>query len=185
NAAFQEYEHWIFNLLNRVDSIPIYGNPSGKAAKLNLTHAIESEWVRLEGMKRQKWEQQYEEKRTMATRRFIYHDFKRWVGELYCRHGLEALLDRSPTLSGGVDRVDDIWDTDEFQQFRGPDGKPFLLGGDEGRLIFSLCMDGFNPYRNKQSGKKVTVGAMYMVCLNLPSALRYRVENMFLVGIIP
>lgn len=46
-------------------------------------------------------------------------------------------------------------------------------------------MDGFNPYRNIQAGKKVSVGAIYMVCLNLPPEIRYRFENMYLVGVIP
>ncbi|KAF8225965.1 hypothetical protein L208DRAFT_1105429, partial [Tricholoma matsutake] len=50
--------------------------------------------------------------------------------------------------------------------------------GNESRLIFSLNM-------NKQGGKKVLTGGIYIVCLNLPPAIRYNMENMFLVGIIP
>jgi hypothetical protein len=46
-------------------------------------------------------------------------------------------------------------------------------------------MDGFNPFIMKEAGKKVSVCAIYMVLLNLPVDVRYRVENMFLVGIIP
>ena len=46
-------------------------------------------------------------------------------------------------------------------------------------------MDGFNPFHTKEAGKKVSIGAIYMVCLNLPPFLRYRLENIFLVGVIP
>ena len=46
-------------------------------------------------------------------------------------------------------------------------------------------MDGFNPFQLKQAGKKASVVGMYMICLNLPPEERYKLENMFLVGIIP
>lgn len=46
-------------------------------------------------------------------------------------------------------------------------------------------MDGFNPYTNKESGKRATVGAIYLVCLNLLAGIRHDVVNMFLVGVIP
>ncbi len=46
-------------------------------------------------------------------------------------------------------------------------------------------MDGFNPLRSKEAGKKYLIGAIYMVCLNLPPSLRYQMENVFLAGIIP
>ncbi|RXW15476.1 hypothetical protein EST38_g10377 [Candolleomyces aberdarensis] len=46
-------------------------------------------------------------------------------------------------------------------------------------------MDGLNAYGNKDAGKKFSIGAIYMVCLNLPETIRYDVENVYLVGIIP
>jgi hypothetical protein len=48
-----------------------------------------------------------------------------------------------------------------------------------------MCFDGFNPYRMREAGKKVSSGAIYLVCLNLPPSIRYKVENICLVGIIP
>ena len=122
---------------------------------------------------------------SVPVRRFIYHEFKVWLGEILCRPGMEDMLDRdvSPNKHG---IMRDIWDAPELHNIMGADGKPFIRqDGSEGRYVFSFCMDGFNPFQLKQAGKKASVVAMYMICLNLPPEERYKLENMFLVGIIP
>ncbi|GBE89668.1 hypothetical protein SCP_1603320 [Sparassis crispa] len=125
---------------------------------------------------------------TFPSRSFHYHDLKQWVGELMCRPGMEKLMDRDvyAKTSGTDSTMHDVWDGEVLQSFRGPDGEQFVMAkGAEGRYIFSLAMDGFNPFSNKAVGKRVSSTGIYMVCLNLPREYRYRMENMFLVGIIP
>ncbi|RXW21209.1 hypothetical protein EST38_g4657 [Candolleomyces aberdarensis] len=125
---------------------------------------------------------------TVPIRQYIYQPMREYLACLFSRPDLAMYLDRNPTVSGGKDSNDmrDIWDGSGLKKLKGPDGKPFLLKGTgESRLVFSLNMDGFNPWGNKEAGKKVSVGAIYMVCLNLPPSLRYELENMFLVGVIP
>lgn len=126
---------------------------------------------------------------TFPSRRYHYQCMKAWLARLLCRDGFEKLIDRDVLSNGsGPERQLDIWDAPELREFRGPDGKPFIFRtgeSKEGRYIFSLCMDGFNPYQMKESGKKVSTGAIYMVCLNLHPSIRYKPENMYLVGIIP
>ena len=122
---------------------------------------------------------------SVPVRRFIYHEFKEWLGEILCRPGMEDMLDRdiSPNKDG---TMRDIWDAPELHNLVGADGKPFIRrDGSEGRYVFSFCMDGFNPFQLKQAGKRASVIGMYMICLNLPPGERYKLENMFLVGIIP
>ena len=79
----------------------------------------------------------------------------------------------------------DIFNGEILQNFKGPDGHHFSLGNGEGRYVFSLSVDFFNPLSNKQAGKKASVGVINLTCLNLPPHLRYKPENIFLAGVIP
>ena len=123
------------------------------------------------------------------TRLYVYHDFKEWLARLHSRPEIEKYLERNLAVNSeerlsGVHQ--DIWDAPALQDFLGPDGRKFIAPDTgEGRYIFSLNMDGFNPFQRKQAGKKASSGAIYMICLNLPPEIRYKPENMFLVGIIP
>ena len=123
------------------------------------------------------------------VRRYLHHDMNEWMARLLCRPDLERWLDRrvlEPQMPN--QKLRDIWDGSILRDFKGFDGENFTTGkrkSSEGRYVWSLCMDGFNPFHTKEAGKKVSVGAIYMVCLNLPPSLRYRIENVFLVGIIP
>ena len=46
-------------------------------------------------------------------------------------------------------------------------------------------MDWLNPFGNKFGGFSVSLGVIAVVCLNLPLQEQYKVENIFLFGIIP
>ncbi len=127
-------------------------------------------------------------KRSYAARRYMYHDINQWMARLLCRPGMEEHLDRDVfqnEAAPGEKR--DIWDGLILPNFKFKDGERFVSKqpAGEARYVFGLNMDGFNPFGNKQAGSKGSCGAMYMVCLNLPPHLRYRVENIFLVGVIP
>ena len=117
---------------------------------------------------------------------FVCFDFKDWFAGLLSRPGYEDHMDSAWRPKASEDgNMRDIFDGEYVRNFKGPDGKSFSLGGEEGRYIFSLSVDFFNPYTNKQSGKKSSVGLISVVCLNLPPSMRYKPENMFLFGIIP
>jgi len=95
------------------------------------------------------------------------------------------MLDRDVSLSRDG-TMWDIWDAPELHNLVGADRRPFICqDGSKGRYVFSFYMDGFNPFQLKQVGKKASVVGMYMICLNLPPEEWYKLENMFLVGIIP
>ena len=50
-----------------------------------------------------------------------------------------------------------------------------------GNLVLSLNFDFFQPFSRTQ----YSIGALYLVILNLPRQERYKVENIIIVGIIP
>lgn len=120
---------------------------------------------------------------------FLSFDFKDWVSRLLSRPGFEERMDASWTDASvppsDYHKMQDIFDGQILREFKGLDGKHFSLGGNEGRYVFSLCVDFFNPLMNKQAGKKSSIGIISLVCLNLGPELRYKPENMFLAGIIP
>ena len=67
-----------------------------------------------------------------------------------------------------------IWK--EFAQFK---GVPFLAK--EYSIAFILNVDWFQPYKHTQT----SVGVIYLTVLNLPRYIRYKRENIILVGMIP
>ena len=120
---------------------------------------------------------------------FIASSFKDWLGGLLSRSGFEEKMDDawvpSTNSLASSKEMKDIFDAEILRNFKGFDGQHFSAGGEEGRYVFSLCVDYFNPLGNKQAGKKKSIGLISLVCLNLPPDMRYKPENMFLFGIIP
>jgi Transposase family tnp2 len=122
----------------------------------------------------------------VPVKTFVSFDFKDWFAGLLSRPGYEERMDsvwQSKTSEDGI--MHDIFDGEYVRNFKGPDGRSFGLGGEEGHYVFSLSVDFFNPYTNKQSGKKYSTGLISVVCLNLPPSMRYKPENMFLSGVVP
>ena len=75
------------------------------------------------------------------------------------------------TTNPPIDCMHDIFDGEVLHNFSGPDRRHFSVGGKEGHYVFSLCVNFFNPLSNKQAGKKMSVGLISLVCLNLPPGL--------------
>ncbi len=117
----------------------------------------------------------------------VTYCFKDWMAGLLSRPGYEQKMDQAWDLYNDTSaEMKDIFDGDILREFKGPDGeRHYSEGGDEGRYVFSLCVDYFNPLGNKQAGKKKSVGMVSLACLNLPPHLRYKPENMFLYAVIP
>jgi len=110
---------------------------------------------------------------------FVVQDFDSFVGRLLCRPGYEKILDQGTVFSEQSDELWDIKDGLAIRDLKGPDGRPFLDGfkRNELRLAWSLSVDWFNPFHNKQAGKKASCGSIAMLLLNLPPSLRNKPEN--------
>lgn len=73
----------------------------------------------------------------------------------------------------------DIFDGQVWKDFMYIDGEPFLAVPNN--YSFMLNIDWFQPYKHSL----YSVGVMYMVIMNLPRELRFKEENVLLVGVIP
>lgn len=122
------------------------------------------------------------------SREFLYHGLDHWVAKLHGSQKLEDAIDteRTPPLNTKDHPMNDMWDATGLYKIEGHDGRPFYRkSGSESRIVVGLNIDGLNALGNKMAGKKHSVMGIYLVCLNLPRAIRYDLENMFLVGILP
>ena len=120
----------------------------------------------------------------VPIKRFVSFNFRDFVAKILSRPGFEDNMD-GPGTCDAQGSIRDIFDGQFLRDFDGPDGQPFRSTAQVGRYSFSLCVDFFNPFSNKQAGKKSSVGIISVVCVNLPPSLRYKPENMFLAGVIP
>ena len=84
----------------------------------------------------------------------------------------DAWKDRD--LPKGV--MGDVYEGKVWQEWR-----EWLMQDDFLSLGFSLNCDWFQPYKYSQ----YSAGALYMVVLNLPREIRYKKENVILVGMLP
>ena len=63
--------------------------------------------------------------------------------------------------------------------FQCPKGEHFLEN--KGSIGLMLNIDWFQPFKHRQ----YSIGVIYMVIMNLPRALRFKRENLLLIGLIP
>lgn len=82
--------------------------------------------------------------------------------------------------------VKDIWSSAALLELKDQSGSPFLPAPPgEGRLVFGLSVDSFNPFYNKTAKQSVSSTGIWLVLLNLPEDLRYLPENICVLGVIP
>jgi hypothetical protein len=73
----------------------------------------------------------------------------------------------------------DVYNGQVWKDFLLYQGRPFL--NDSRNLALMFNCDWFQPYDHTP----YSVGALYLVIMNLPRTMRYKIEHMILVGIVP
>ncbi|VDB94355.1 unnamed protein product [Peniophora sp. CBMAI 1063] len=109
-----------------------------------------------------------------------------WIGRLLSRPRIiNSLITHASASVSGMEH--DFWHASAPREFLDHDGRPFFraaLDAGEIHLAFGLFVDWFNAF-GKRSSRGHSSGVLYLVCFNLPPELRYRVENMCLIAVIP
>ena len=116
-----------------------------------------------------------------ALKTYSYKSIVDSLETLLKRPGLEEQCEKWKTRKIDDDMYADVYDRKVWKQFGNWNGnKPFL----------SLCrsfglmigVDFFKPFKHRND---FSVGVIYMVLMNLPRSVRFKKENVILVGIIP
>jgi len=124
------------------------------------------------------------------VRKFAYQELKGWLGRMLSYPDIELMLETPLSTASSSSPNNGPW-TDTFdgtfiRDLKAYNGKPFFReNGNDLRLVFSLAVDGFNPFGMKIAKGPSSVTGIYMACLNLPPDIRYNADKMYLVGIIP
>ena len=118
-------------------------------------------------------------------RKYLHQDLKSWIGRMLSRKGMEDTIRQLPQQAENG-AVKDIWTSEALLKLKDQSGTPFLPAPPgEGRLIFGLSIDSFNPFYNKTAKQSVSSTGIWLVLFNLPEDQRYLHENICVLGIIP
>ena len=123
----------------------------------------------------------------LSNRKFIHYPFltycymslKESIQNLFNRPKFAQSCEHWRTRLSSRGMLKDVYDGKVWQEFVDYEGQPFL--SQYHNLALMLNMDFFQPFKHIN----YSVGAIYAVVMNLPRAIRYRQENVILVGLMP
>lgn len=110
---------------------------------------------------------------------YCYHGIISALKHMLLRKGFFELCESSRNTNPNGNLLRDIYDGNMWKDFLVVDGVSFLSAA--GTYAFMLNIDWFQPYELST----YSVGVMYLVFLNLPRSIRFKRENVVLVGVIP
>ena len=121
------------------------------------------------------------------VRTFSYMGLETWLRRRLSEPHFEALLDSSLSAQDWAPdcTMEDVWHGRVWQEFPSKNDGTGIYTNDSGNLVFSLYLDWFNAEGASSLGPHNSVGAITLICLNLPPQERYRIDNTFLFAVIP
>ena len=108
---------------------------------------------------------------------YVYQSIKESLTNMLKRKDFKDSLLSTPKFS--IDALNDIYDGDVYKTFLDVHGKNYF--SDPRNLGVMMNIDWFQPYENVE----YSLGVMYLVIINLPRKLRFREENVIVIGVIP
>ena len=118
-------------------------------------------------------------KRFYPRKVYCYRSLKESLAGLLEKDGKLEACERWRQRSLPDDVLGDVYDGNIWKEFQSVNGMPFLSAPHN--LALMLNIDWFNPHKHAP----YSVGAIYLVIMNLPRSERYKIENLLLVGLVP
>ena len=112
-------------------------------------------------------------------RNFCYKSLTESLKLLLSREDFISKCEHWRDLQCSPQLLKDVYDGRIWKEFQTVDGRDFLKQKNSYGLMMNV--DWFQPFKHTA----YSVGAIYMVVMNLPRAERFRPENVILCGIIP
>ena len=118
-------------------------------------------------------------KKFYPLKTYCYFSLMKSIPEILARNTLLDQCEEWRTRKIPADIMADVYDGRVWQDFTTVNGRPFL--SEPHHLGLMLNCDWFQPFHQTQ----YSVGVMYLVIMNLPRTIRFKPENIIIVGIIP
>lgn len=110
---------------------------------------------------------------------YCYKPVKESLRSLLSRNGILLSCELWRQRNIPENTLCDIYDGQVWKEFQFVDNKPFLAA--QHNLGLMLNVDWFCPFKHSP----YSVGVIYLTIMNLPRHLRFKKENIILVGLIP
>ena len=75
--------------------------------------------------------------------------------------------------------LSDVYDGKLWEEFMQVDSRAFLMA--KNSIAFMLNIDWFQPYKHRV----YSIGVIYLAIMNLPRAIRFKRENIIIIGLLP
>ena len=111
---------------------------------------------------------------------YCYNSVKEKLQEMLMRDNFPQLCESWRDHQTQEGYLADITDGQVWKDFQTVDGEPFLSA--PRNYMFMLNFDFFQPIKHRND---YSVGVLYLANLNLPRSVRFKWENIIVVGIIP
>lgn len=111
---------------------------------------------------------------------FCYKNIIDNLEQFLSRPGFEAECNKWRNREVIENHLGDLYDGDIWKEFQTYNGEPFLSQPNNYALMINV--DWFQPFSRRRD---LSLGVIYFVFMNLPRHLRFRMENIMLIGIIP
>jgi hypothetical protein len=108
--------------------------------------------------------------KSKPIRTYSYVTMKSWLKAQLSRPSFESLLDSSLSAASWdrLQDMEDVWHGRVWQEFPNLDDGSGIYTEKSGNLVFSLYLDWFNAEGTSNLGKHNSIGAVILICLNLP-----------------